>query len=101
MVFIVFLITLPQLVASFYIVFVRLSSAHVGAISYSLLPSFSPQSIPLSAECLALVTNPTSDIYIDHLFTDNRALQIIQFSLSLLVLLPLLFVAQAAHTFRL
>jgi hypothetical protein len=84
--YIAFLLTMIQLIASFYVVFSRLSP--VGAVACSLIPSFALQS--LSEECLKLFTDLASSLYIDHLFPPNRALQIAQFVLSLFALYVLL-----------
>ena len=75
-------IALPQMATAVYTIFVRFSARHVGAIAYTLMPSFPVQSLSPTAECLALITNPISDLYIDHLYNQSRALQAFEFSVA-------------------
>jgi len=76
---IVAIIPLSQLVITFYMVFVRFTPNHGGAIAYALLPTFPVQSLALTEECYALLTNPISDIYIDHFYNPHRVIQLVQF----------------------
>ena len=76
---IVAIIPVSQLAMTFYIIMVRFSPNHSGAIAYTLLPTFPVRSQHLTEECRALITDPNSDIYIDHSYYPHRIIQLVQF----------------------
>lgn len=83
-IYIMALMPLAQFVVTFYTTFIRFTPKRVGAIAYTLLSSFSTQSLPFTEECSALITNPISDIYIDHVYNANRIIQAVQFAIVLI-----------------
>jgi len=82
------LLILVQIALSLWFGLARFTVPHFGDIAYQLPSFFHIHNVTslssLSSECRSMIMNPLSDIYIDHLYGQNRIMYVVELALSLL-----------------